>query len=150
MGLSGPALAVRFLLRHGHAAVAVFVVLSGYCLMLPVARDPEVVWPGPAFVLRAAGAAYPARVLCGVGPRPVAVRSDPAIRAVGRCPRPSRFLGAPVAAAGVLVSHVLLIHNLSMKWIFQLAPPFWTVATEGQIYLLFPVMVVLWRATAPS
>src|SRR5262245_54437637 len=31
---------VRGLLRHGHFAVAVFIVLSGYCLMRPVAGDP--------------------------------------------------------------------------------------------------------------
>ena len=32
---------VRGLLRHGHFAVAVFIVLSGYCLMRPVAGDPS-------------------------------------------------------------------------------------------------------------
>src|SRR4051812_10624228 len=37
--LRGWAAAARFLLRHGHFAVAVFIVLSGYCLMRPVARD---------------------------------------------------------------------------------------------------------------
>ena len=31
----------RGLLRHGHFAVAVFIVLSGYCLMRPVANDPR-------------------------------------------------------------------------------------------------------------
>src|SRR5215203_1884331 len=45
-GLTGPATVARFLLRHGHYAVAVFIVLSGYCLMLPVARDPLGRLPG--------------------------------------------------------------------------------------------------------
>src|SRR3954462_13179518 len=31
----------RGLLRQGHFAVAVFIVLSGYCLMRPVASDPS-------------------------------------------------------------------------------------------------------------
>src|SRR5438270_2616521 len=39
-GLGGVGSAARFVFRHGHYAVAVFIVLSGYCLMLPVARDP--------------------------------------------------------------------------------------------------------------
>ena len=34
------------LFRHGHYAVAVFIVLSGFCLMLPVTRDPNGRLPG--------------------------------------------------------------------------------------------------------
>ena len=36
------------LLGYGHLAVAVFIVLSGYCLMLPVARTEGAVLPGGA------------------------------------------------------------------------------------------------------
>ena len=38
-----------------------------------------------------------------------------------------------------MASHLFLVHNLSEGWIFKIDPPMWSVATEWQIYLLFPV-----------
>jgi peptidoglycan/LPS O-acetylase OafA/YrhL len=135
-GLAGTALAVRFLLRHGHAAVAVFVVLSGYCLMLPVARDPEGRLPGGllAFLGRRARRILP-----------------PYYVALGLCLllivlAPAKGQQAHVLGhSGTVVSHLLLAHNLDPRWIFRIAPPFWSVATECQIYVLFPGLLVLWR-----
>src|SRR5690349_12944865 len=37
-GLSGPWRLMRRAFAFGHEAVAIFIVLSGYCLMLPVVR----------------------------------------------------------------------------------------------------------------
>ena len=44
--LRGVAAWVSACLNHGHAAVAIFIVLSGYSLMLPVARSGGFVIPG--------------------------------------------------------------------------------------------------------
>lgn len=54
--LSGLTAAISSLLDYGHAAVAVFIVLSGYCLMLPVARSGGLSIPGGvgAYLLRRA------------------------------------------------------------------------------------------------
>ena len=38
LGLSGPWRLLRRAFAFGHEAVAIFIVLSGYCLMLPVVR----------------------------------------------------------------------------------------------------------------
>src|SRR5258706_10533817 len=39
VGLSGAFRGLQILFGFGHEAVAIFIVLSGYCLMLPVARS---------------------------------------------------------------------------------------------------------------
>ena len=40
-GLSPAFMSVLDLFRAGHSAVCIFIVLSGYCLMLPVAGAPR-------------------------------------------------------------------------------------------------------------
>jgi peptidoglycan/LPS O-acetylase OafA/YrhL len=142
-GLSATATAARSLLRHGHYAVAVFIVLSGYCLMLPVARDPDGGLPGGllAYLGRRARRILPpyyaalalSWALIGLVPalgRPDGARWDRAL---------------PAGGIGVVASHLLLAHNLDGRWIDKVDPPMWSVATEWQIYLLFPALLALWR-----
>ena len=46
----------------------------------------------------------------------------------------------------MVLSHFLLVHNFSYRWAFKADPPIWVVATQWQIYLLFPVLLLpLWR-----
>lgn len=142
-GLSGPGLAIRFFLRHGHGAVAVFIVLSGYCLMLPAARDPSGHYPTNfgAFLRRRARRILPpyfgALVFCWILIALIPDLGHPANRPWDRA--------LPAFGPGVIVSHLLLVHNLSERWLFKIDPPLWSVATEWQIYFLFPVFVGLWR-----
>src|SRR4051794_28800194 len=112
--------AVRGLLRHGHFAVAVFIVLSGYCLMRPVVRDPSGRVRGGlvAFFRRRARrilpSYYAALALCwlliAIFPglqRPDRVRWDRAL---------------PAFEPGVVASHLLLVHNLDERWMFKVDP----------------------------
>lgn len=57
-------------------------------------------------------------------------------------PSPSLNTFTPVTWDGIL-SHVLLIHNLSPHWIDQINPPLWSIAVEVQLYVLFPVLLLL-------
>jgi peptidoglycan/LPS O-acetylase OafA/YrhL len=142
-GLSGSVVAVRFLLRHGHGAVAVFIVLSGYCLMLPAACDPSgrASIHVRAFLKRRARRIFPpyfgALILCWI-----LIGSIPDLDHPSRSPW-DRAL--PATGTGIVASHLLLVHNLSERWIVKIDPPMWSVATEWQIYLLFPILVGLWR-----
>jgi peptidoglycan/LPS O-acetylase OafA/YrhL len=133
----------RGLLRHGHFAVAVFIVLSGYCLMRPVANDPLGRLQGGVRgylrrrVRRILPPYYAALGLCwlliAVVPgldRAQGVRWDRAL---------------PAFEPGVVASHALLYHNLNERWIFKVDPPLWSVATEWQIYLIFPGLLAVWR-----
>lgn len=45
-----------------------------------------------------------------------------------------------------ITSHLLLAHNLNAGWIYTINPPMWSVATEWQIYFLFPLLLLpIWR-----
>lgn len=45
---------------------------------------------------------------------------------------------AKALSPGSVLSHVLLIHNWNVDWVFRINGPMWSVATEWQIYFLFP------------
>lgn len=142
-GLSRWALAARFLLRHGHAAVSLFLVLSGFCLMLPPACDPEGKLRGGALghlgrrARRILPPYYATLGLCWL-----LVALFPPLRS------PAHSLwdrALPASGGGVVTAHLLLVHNISPRWIYKVEPPLWTIATEWQIYLLFPVLLAVWR-----
>jgi peptidoglycan/LPS O-acetylase OafA/YrhL len=45
----------------------------------------------------------------------------------------------------MVVSHLLMIQNWIHSQVFTLDAPLWSVAVECQIYVLFPLVVILWR-----
>jgi peptidoglycan/LPS O-acetylase OafA/YrhL len=132
-------------LGFGHAAVGVFIVLSGYSLMLPVARSETGQLAGGLadYIRRRARRILPPyyaalilTLLCAL--------LFPVLT------RPSETFWAgeslPMFTPGILLSHFLLIHNLSSHWIWKISGPFWSVATEWQIYFVFPLLLLpVWR-----
>ena len=125
---------IQFLL-FGHFGVSVFIVLSGYCLMLPVARSHGGQLPGgtQAFLWRRARRILPPyygalalALLLALVPgmnRPTGVRWDQAL---------------PAWEPGAIISHFLLVQNWNADWLFKIDMPAWSVAPEWQIYWLFP------------
>jgi peptidoglycan/LPS O-acetylase OafA/YrhL len=135
----------------GRAAVAVFIVLSGYLLMRPVVREGTGQLPGGTwlYIRRRAKRILPpyyASLVFSIalillipllrGPvSPEWADAGPAF-------------GNKNSALGVqdLTAHLLLVHNLSWKWASKIDPPMWTIATEWQIYFLFPLILLpVWR-----
>ena len=131
------------LLLFGHYAVDIFIVLSGYCLMLPVARDTEERLSGglKGYFFRRARRMIPpyyialflSVILAFVTPYLIASRGV--------------YTGLPLNTwdAGGLISHILLVHNWNSQWIGQINDPMWSVATEWQIYFVFPLLLLIWR-----
>lgn len=118
---------VFHLFKFGHAAVAIFIVLSGFCLMLPVIQQAEWTLP-PAFFLRRARRILPAYgaalllslLLCGGFPVLTPEHS---------------WTGES------LVSHLLLLQNWT-AWPLTINGPLWSVALECQIYVLFALVLL--------
>jgi peptidoglycan/LPS O-acetylase OafA/YrhL len=121
----------------GHLAVAVFIVVSGFCLTLPVVKNEGELRGGTkAFLWRRARRILP-----------------PYYAAVALCllliwtvmGKPTGTLwDVPIRATWVsVVAHVILVQDLFAT--SHINYVFWSIATEWQIYWLFPLLVWLWR-----
>ncbi len=52
----------------------------------------------------------------------------------------------PALQLKTIVAHLLMLHNVSYLWAAKIDPPMWTVATEWQIYFVFPLLLLpVWR-----
>lgn len=136
-GELGPVMrGLRSVFGYGHFAVAVFIVLSGFSLMLPLARH------GTLHLERGFGP-YMWRRCRRVFPPYYAALA----LSVGAILVASSESKAAALSPGSILSHLFLVHNLDFDWAFRINGPMWSVATEFQIYFLFPlVLLPLWRA----
>jgi len=141
-----PAWFLRLLqpLMFGHLAVCVFIVVSGYCLSLPLRGFTSTLQVGRFFQKRARRILptyYAAFVLSLVyiAAFGSTARQHPTLAS-------SNFwLNANIAfSRPVILSHILVVQN-SGTWWRHINYPLWSIATECQIYLLFPLLVLLRR-----
>jgi len=133
----------RRLLTFGHCAVAIFIVLSGYCLMLPVARAEGRLNGGfGRYIGRRAWRILPPYYV-------ILLASLLLLWAVPVLQTPSGTIWddtSPAFEAGPIASHLLLLHNLVPAWATRINGPLWSVATEWQIYFFFPLLLLpVWR-----
>lgn len=131
-------------LVFGHVAVDVFIVLSGFCLMLPLACS------GEEWLRGGLGEFFKRRARRVLPPYYAALVLSLAIIALVPgmgAPSGSRWDAIfPAWTPGVLLSHLALVHNLRDKWIFKIDYPMWSVATEWQIYFVFALLLLpVWR-----
>ena len=127
-------------LNHGIFAVAFFIAISGFCLMLPILGNEGSLGSGNArrFYLRRARRILP----------PYYVALLISIALVATClGRPTQSLfdvSIPMTKAGI-ISHLLLVHNLYNKTSSNISLPLWSIAVECQIYLVFPLLIAIRR-----
>jgi peptidoglycan/LPS O-acetylase OafA/YrhL len=107
-------------LLGGQWAVVVFIVLSGYCLTLPVGKDGVLRGGFRGFIARRARRILPAYYAALLL---------------------SWTMGFHASAAAV-ISHIFLVHNLSRSWIYALDGSAWSLATEWQIYFVFALVLL--------
>ena len=123
---------------YGHFAVDIFIVLSGYCLMLPVIRseDQKLREGTLNFFLRRARRILP--------PYYATLALAIVLESIQLHGLKPHFV-SPLVSAGDFFSHFFLVHNLTI-WHYSINSPLWSVATEWQIYFLFPLLLLpVWR-----
>jgi peptidoglycan/LPS O-acetylase OafA/YrhL len=126
-------------LQYGHFAVVAFIVISGYCLGLPVAAHPERRFAPRAFAVRRARRLMPAYVAALAG-SVVLVYITEALR--------GHHIPAWHMVLAVL-AHLALVHNLTSSPEY-LNGPMWSIALECQIYVVFALLLVpVWRRAGP-
>ena len=132
-------------IEYGHLAVDVFIVLSGFCLVLPVARAKKL---RPGFVPFAAD--FYRRRARRILP--------PFLAALGVAFLVHALLHNPPAGLGLLGQAAALrtwaVNLLLLQDVFParntLDVPLWSVAAEWKIYFLFPVLAWLWLRPWPA
>jgi peptidoglycan/LPS O-acetylase OafA/YrhL len=119
------------LFRYAHFAVDLFIVLSGFCLFLPVVRASGELRGG-------AWTFFQRRAIRILPPYYAALGLSIALLWVAGQSR--QFTGQNFAAVW---QHLLLVHDALSP--FALNSALWSVAVEVHIYLAFPLLVLSWR-----
>ena len=138
--------------HFGRSAVGVFIVLSGYSLMLPVARSADGRLRGGFWdyikrrSLRILPPYYAAMAIIIA----LLLTAKHLGNAIGDL---SHNVHADDLTARNIVSHIFLLQNWVDfgKWNSSIESSMWSVSVEWQIYFLFPLLLLpLWRRFGPT
>ena len=131
--------------NFGHSAVNIFIVLSGFSLMLPVARSQDNRLRGGTrpYLMRRARRILPPYYAALALSLIALLASPQGIAALHGQAAPG---WASNFTAGSLLSHFAVVHNFSPVWSGRINMALWSVATEWQIYFVFPLLLLpVWR-----
>lgn len=121
--------------RYGHYAVDVFIVISGYCLMLPVLKNgynlPSGVFD---FYKRRFIRIYPTYFICGL----VCLLLISFL--IGDKTGTVWDLSHPVNKWDIL-THLLLIQDFFYSTSYKINYIFWSISVESRIYIVFPLLL---------
>jgi peptidoglycan/LPS O-acetylase OafA/YrhL len=133
-GIVGSALKV---FSYGRYSVDLFIVLSGFCLMLPVVKGNGEIRGGTwKFFQRRAWRILPTYYLALV---------LSLVLGMTIISQPMGLWGASIPVSWKsLITHLLLVHDISGDD-HNLNYVFWSVAVEWRIYFLFPLLLLAWR-----
>lgn len=120
-------------------AVALFIVLSGFCLMLPVVRREGVLQGGAwqFFKRRARRILPPYYFALGLSLLMIWT-------IIGQKTQTHWDVTLP-ADGKAIWSHVLLVQDLFRDTSARINHVMWSISVEWRIYFLFPLFVLLWR-----
>jgi len=127
--------------QWGPDAVAIFMALSGFCLMWPVVQTEGATLAGglPGFFrkrcLRILPAYY-AACLVSIGSVMLGAKLHDRHGTLGH------ILANAHLTPAVMISHLFLVHDLRPDWIYTIALPMWSIAIEWHIYLIFALALL--------
>ena len=132
-----PIRALALLLNFGHYAVSVFIVLSGFCLMLPILRGDGTLRGGASrFFQRRAKRILPPYYLA-------MALSLLLIATLIGTKTGTWWDGSVPVSRTAIVTHLLLLQDYLDSTLINHV--FWSVATEWHIYFLFPMLLLMFR-----
>ncbi|MBD2664720.1 acyltransferase family protein [Richelia sinica] len=138
------------IMQYGAFSVVSFIVLSGYVLMLPVARSENGHLTGSFinYLKRRARRILPPYYIALL----ICIFISAVVFVLEQF---TSFRWNKLAGAGAfdphfswidVISHLLLVHNLHSSTYLTINPPMWTIATEWQTYFIFPLLLLpIWR-----
>ncbi len=112
-------------LTFGWVGVAIFFVVSGFCIHLSFSRSPQ--WS--LFFWRRFFRIYPLYLLTVL----FFAFAFPA----------TRLHSVSSWSATQLLSHLFLLHNFRYQTIYGINSSYWSIAIEVQLYALYPLLIVL-------
>jgi peptidoglycan/LPS O-acetylase OafA/YrhL len=104
--------------------VPLFFVISGFCIHYSFLRSGE--FNGRQFFWRRFWRIYPAYIVAVL---------------IFSITKPAAIW--PPMSSLQVVSHVLFFHNVTFETFFGINSSFWSIAVEVQLYLLFPVLLLM-------
>jgi peptidoglycan/LPS O-acetylase OafA/YrhL len=129
-------------LSFGHFSISIFIVLSGFCLTIPLAASTERQLKGgfKRYITRRFTRIVPPYYIA-LGIFLLLILSVPLLQTAQNTAWDSKI---PVTLQSI-IAHIFLIHNFSYEWLYKIDGPMWSVATEWQIYFLFPILIWAWN-----
>jgi peptidoglycan/LPS O-acetylase OafA/YrhL len=128
----------RQVFSYGHFAVTVFIVLSGFCLMLPVTKTGELRGGPISFFKRRAHRILPPYYLA------MAVSLFLIATVIGKETKTHWDASLPVTLETIII-HIFLLHDIWVEHCIKINHVFWSISVEWRIYMLFPVLLILWK-----
>lgn len=122
----------------GQHGVNIFIVLSGFCLGLPLVKQRGKKFELGTFLSRRARRILP----------PYFAAMAITLLLIAALPILQNRTGdrwdhaLPACTPASLLSHLFLVHNLDQATNWAINPPFWSIATEWQIYFIFALILV--------
>jgi peptidoglycan/LPS O-acetylase OafA/YrhL len=125
---------------YGHFAVNFFIVLSGFCLTIPLINRNQFSLKGGAILF------YKKRIKRIVIPYYLALGFSLMLIAglIGAKTGRHWDSSLPVTVKDI-ITHLLLIQDVFTDSMFKINHPLWTISVEFRIYLFFPLLLWVWR-----
>jgi peptidoglycan/LPS O-acetylase OafA/YrhL len=131
-------------LTQGHYAVCFFILLSGFCLMLPVLKhDFSLAGGAGLFFQRRAWRILPSYYLALI------LSVLLATLLIHASTGTIWDLSIPLTLRSVL-DHLVLMQNFVPADVYKINYVHWSIAIEWQIYFLFPLLLLGWRRLGPK
>jgi peptidoglycan/LPS O-acetylase OafA/YrhL len=125
--------------HRGHYAVSLFIVLSGFCLMIPLTRPPHVLSGGPLIFFAKRGRRILPPYFFATAVSLILIAT-----LVGEKTGTHWDLCVPVSLYDVTM-HSVLLQDIDQSTSVKINHAFWSISVEWRIYFLFPLLVWFWR-----